>query len=59
MKKKEVKSVVFEKLNGEKIRVLKKNIISIEKQPVLIGTSEDLVVFLKSGKFFIIKSEEI
>lgn len=54
----ETKSIVFEKLNGEKIRVLKESIISIEKQPVLTGNGEDLVLFLKSGKFFIVKKGE-
>lgn len=54
----ETKSIVFEKLNGEKIRVLKKSIISIEKQPVLTGNGEDLVLFLKSGEFFIVKKGE-
>ena len=54
----ETKSIVFEKLNGEKIRVLKKAIVIIEKQPILTGNGEDLVVFLKSGKYFIIKKGE-
>lgn len=52
------KSIVFEKLNGEKIRILKNSIICIEKQPILTGNGEDLVLFLKSGKYFIIKKGE-
>lgn len=57
--KKETKSIVFEKLNGEKFRVLKKQIISIEKQLVLTDTGYDDVLFLTTGKFYIVKNPEV
>ena len=57
--KRETKSIVFEKLNGDKLRVLKKQIISIEKQPLLTGKSSDNVLFLTTGRFYIIKNPEI
>lgn len=57
-KEKETKSIVFELPSGKRRRVLKNNIISVEKQPVTFTNTTDNVVFLKNGTWFLIKEKE-
>ena len=52
------KSIVFELPNGKTKRVLKDKIISIETQPVLFTNTDDHVVFMTNGNWFLIPAKE-